>query len=385
MTAGVLLGLSLFGIVSLCLVQFRGGFDRYDTFTLRADRSGLVMDPGAKVQMHGVQIGKVSRVDMTDGSATLQLEVEPKWADLIPSNASAEIKATTAFGSKYVAINVPTNPSADRLHPGSTITSTNVTTEVNTLFESLTSVMGHIDPAKLNATLTAVADGLSGRGAKLGETLTTSNQYLSALNPHLPQLQEDFRQSAIVANTYAGVVPDVMGVLDNASTTSDTITQQEKDVGGLLLAAIGFGTTATDVGNENVDGFVASNDHLVPTTELLAEYSPEYPCLLNASVLGGKVMNNAVAETGYSLTVDAALLLGDNVYEYPKNLPKVAAKGGPGGKPGCYPTITKDLYPTPYLVADTGASIADSTSIKPNHNPDLLQWLLGSTPGGAAR
>lgn len=384
-TAGIIFGLVLAGIVTFCLVQFRGGFDTYVPYTLRADRSGLVMDPGAKVQMHGVQIGRVSRLDMTDGHATLQLEIEPKWTNLIPSNVSAEIKAATAFGAKYVSLNIPEVPSKNNLEPGSTITSTNVTTEVNSLFESVTSVMQHIDPAKLNATLAAISDGLSQRGTKFGETLVSANQYLTAMNPHLPQMQYDFQRTATVANAYADAMPDILAMADNGSTTADTITRQQEDVSSILLAAIGFGNVGTEVGNENKPNFVSANHLLVPTTELLAQYSPEFPCVLKSSVIAGKVMDNGVKEKGYAITVDAALLLGDNVYEYPKNLPKVAAKGGPGGKPGCYPEITKDLYPAPMLVTDTGVSLADATTIKPNNNPAIIELLLGNTPGGGAR
>ena len=34
------------------------------------------------------------------------------------------------------------------------------------------------------------------------------------------------------------------------------------------------------------------------------------------------------------------------------------ARGGPGGAPGCWQKITRDLWPTPGLVTDTGASVA---------------------------
>ena len=34
------------------------------------------------------------------------------------------------------------------------------------------------------------------------------------------------------------------------------------------------------------------------------------------------------------------------------------ANGGPEGRPGCWQPITRDLWPAPYLVMDTGASIA---------------------------
>ena len=47
-----------------------------------------------------------------------------------------------------------------------------------------------------------------------------------------------------------------------------------------------------------------------------------------------------------------------NPYVYPDNLPRVNARGGPGGAPGCWQPITRDLWPAPNLVMDTGASLA---------------------------
>ena len=46
-----------------------------------------------------------------------------------------------------------------------------------------------------------------------------------------------------------------------------------------------------------------------------------------------------------------------NQYVYPDNLPRINAKGGPMGRPGCW-TVTRDIWPMPYMVMDTGASIA---------------------------
>jgi phospholipid/cholesterol/gamma-HCH transport system substrate-binding protein len=52
------------------------------------------------------------------------------------------------------------------------------------------------------------------------------------------------------------------------------------------------------------------------------------------------------------------VLGASNAYVYPDNLPRVNAKGGPEGRPGCWQPVTRDLWPNPYLVMDTGASIA---------------------------
>lgn len=53
--------------------------------------------------------------------------------------------------------------------------------------------------------------------------------------------------------------------------------------------------------------------------------------------------------------MDSAINLGEDPYRYPDNLPIVAAKGGPGGKPGCgsLPDVSKQ-FPVRQLITNTG-------------------------------
>ncbi|EUA43986.1 mce related family protein [Mycobacterium xenopi 4042] len=72
------------------------------------------MDPGAPVTYNGVQIGRVGSISEVkhDGkpAAKFILDVNPKYIKLIPANVDANIKATTVFGNKYVALTSPKNP-----------------------------------------------------------------------------------------------------------------------------------------------------------------------------------------------------------------------------------------------------------------------------------
>ncbi|MGB8502590.1 MlaD family protein, partial [Mycobacterium sp.] len=74
-------------VVALAINQFRGGFAKSVPVTLLSDRAGLVMNPDAKVQMLGVQVGKVSSIEeLPDGQAAIHLAMDPSQLDLIPHN-----------------------------------------------------------------------------------------------------------------------------------------------------------------------------------------------------------------------------------------------------------------------------------------------------------
>ncbi len=53
-----------------------------------SERAGLVMNPDAKVQVRGVQVGKVASFeDLPDGGAALHLAMDPSRLSAIPANA----------------------------------------------------------------------------------------------------------------------------------------------------------------------------------------------------------------------------------------------------------------------------------------------------------
>ena len=157
--------------------------------TLTSDRSGLVMESGAKVKLRGVQVGRVASVQGGSEPVALKLEIDPDQIKYIPANVEAQIRATTVFGAKYVDLIYPSDPSPQRLAAGAVLQSRNVSTEVNTVFENLVDVLEQIDPAKLNAMLSALAEGVRGQGERIGQATTDANQVLLALNPRSETMQ----------------------------------------------------------------------------------------------------------------------------------------------------------------------------------------------------
>lgn len=341
----------------LCAALFKRSFTSSVPVTLTSDRAGLVMDPGNKVKLNGVQVGRVTTIGAQNDSVALHLEIDPGQVKYIPANVEARIKASTAFGSKYVDLIEPKDPSPQRIYAGAVIRSENVSTEVNTVFQDLVDVIHQIDPAKLNAVLGAIAEGLRGQGERIGEATTDANQVLLELNPRSGTVRADWRALKGFNDTYASAAQNVLSVLDAASTTSSTITRNASALDSLLLNATGFARSGIGLLGPNKDDLVTAINVAEPTTRLLMKYNPELTCLLvggkNAVDLGG--YDQAGGGDGKSLLVDAAMLLGDDPYRYPDNLPIVGAKGGPGGQPGCgsLPDVAKN-YPQRQLITNTG-------------------------------
>lgn len=352
----ILIGV-IVAIIVMTTVLFTGALKSPVKVTLFSDRAGLVMETGSKVKMHGVQVGRVAQITGGNDPVKLTLDIEPDQIPYIPANVQAQIRATTAFGAKYVDLILPSDPSPHRLSAGAVIKSQNVSTEVNTVFQNLTGVLHQIDPAKINGALTALSDGLRGQGDLIGHGITDANQVLTALNGRSETIRTDWRAVKGFSDTYSAAARDILTVLDAASTTSTTITANQKALDALLLSTIGFSRSGIALLGPNKDNLVRAINSTEPTTGLLMKYNPELTCMLvggkNALDMGWT--NVAGVADGSSAILDVALLLGDDPYRYPDNLPIVGAKGGPGGKPSCgsLPDATKN-WPVRYLVTNTG-------------------------------
>ena len=349
-------------VLVLVYIQFRGGFTPKTELTMVASRAGLVMEPGSEVTYNGVKIGRVDSISQIEGdgrpAAKLVLEVNPKYIELIPANVVAHIEAATLFGNKYVSLSSPENPKPQRISSHDVIDVRSVTTEFDTLFETITSIAAKVDPIELNATLSTLAQALNGLGGKFGESIVNGNQILEHLNPRVKQLGYDVRRLADLGEIYSRASPDLWNFLQNAVVTARTLTRQQHDLDAALLSAVGVGNTGEDIFARGGPFLARGAADLVPTAALLDTYSPELFCMIRNFHDAAPKVANAVGGNGYSLAGAAGIGGAPNPYVYPDNLPRVNARGGPGGRPGCWQTITRELWPAPYLVMDTGASLA---------------------------
>jgi phospholipid/cholesterol/gamma-HCH transport system substrate-binding protein len=364
----------IIGLIALTVGMFNRDFRAYATVTLTTDRAGLVMEANAKVRMRGVQIGRVSSIQL-DNPVRIELELYPEQLQYIPANVEAQIAAPTAFGAKFVELVSPPDPSIERLANGAVVKSRNVSIEVNTVFQNLVDVLKQVDTAKLNAVLSALAEGFRGKGEGLGGMITDLNEVLTTINPRSEAMRENYRSFKAVADTYDTAAQNILTTLDAVSTTSETITKHARELDTLLLNLIGLSHSGIDLLGESKDNLVRGVNTLEPTTRLLRKYDPQLTCTLVGAKTAMDMGWGEVAggHNGKSIILDVALLPGDDPYRYPENLHVNGAKGGPGGEPSCgsLPDVSKN-WPQRYLVTDTGWG--KGVEVRPNPGIGFPGW-----------
>ncbi|MFI6870501.1 MCE family protein [Nocardia sp. NPDC050406] len=371
--------LGIVAVFAFSLVMFAGGFENTVKVTVDAPRSGLVLDPDAKVKLRGVEIGKVSAIENTATGAQLVLALDPDQLKMVPANAEVDIRSTTVFGAKYINFIAPQNASSESMKPGAVVRASAVTVEFNTLFQHLNDVLNKVEPEKLNATLQALGSALEGRGAKINQLLVDSDAFLREINPSLPTLQEDLQKTTQVTGLYSDTVPDLLRTTDNLQVTGATLVDQAGDLDAVLSNLIGLADTATPILNETESPLVEALRLLRPTTDTLYEYRSAVGCVINGlgplMPLYGQIFGGRYP----AVSMNASIMPAGEPYKYPEDLPKVNATGGPHCEGiGDYQPGDKANY----LVTDTseGHVWQPQTTPKPSEGT-VFQLLFAGLPG----
>jgi phospholipid/cholesterol/gamma-HCH transport system substrate-binding protein len=240
---------------------------------------------------------------------------------------------------------------------------------VNTVFEQLTSVLSAVEPAKLNATLGAIASAINGRGEKIGQMLSDLDSFLARLEPSLPALRHDLEVAPEVLRAYGDAAPDFVSIADSATRISETLVDEQQNLDAALVSVIGLADIGNEVLGENRQPLTDVLRLLVPTTYLTNQYNQALWCALAGMV--DLSHRPPLKEPG--VVVSAGFLWGQERYRYPMDLPKAGAKGGPQ----CtgLPHLPFEAVP-PYVVADTGTNPWRRTYPGIILNSDLIKQIM---------
>ena len=377
--AAAVLAAIVVAAVTFTYLGYTAAFTSTDEVTVLSPRAGLVMEQDAKVKYRGIQIGKVKSISYAGDQAKLTLAVDSHELPYIPANAVVRIAGNTVFGAKSVEFVPPESPLGTALRPGATVEASSVQLEVNTLFQSLTDLLHKIDPVNLNATMTALGEGLRGNGDGLGVTMSGLNTYLAQINPKLPTVQRDLQQTAQVADIYADAAPDLVTVLNNVPALSETIVDQQDNLNATLLAATGLANNGYDTLAPAADDYIAAINRARAPLRVLGEYSPVIGCVLQGA--GNAVDNFApvLGGTRPGLFTSSSFIPGAPAYTYPESLPIVNASGGPNCR-GLPDMPNKQLggtwYRAPFLVTDNANVPYEPNTELQFDAPSTLQFLF---------
>jgi phospholipid/cholesterol/gamma-HCH transport system substrate-binding protein len=364
--------------VAFTYLTYNQSFTHFDTLTVKTPRAGLGMGIAAKVKYRGVGVGTVKSITYIGDEAQLTLAINDGQLAFIPSNATVHIAGSTIFGAKSVEFVPPDAAEAGPLSSGATVQASEVSVEPNTLFQTLTAVLRKIDPVQLNATLTALSQGLRGHGDDAGALMSGLNSLLAQLNPKMPVVAADLQQAAAASNIYADAAPNIVKLIDNTTPIAATIVDQRDNLDATLLATIGMANDGYETLEPAADDYIAGVQRVRAPLKVLSDYSPEYGCLLKAIVRGLNTFGPLVGVRKPGALLSANFILGAPAYTYPESLPIVNASGGPNcrGLPDMPIQQEGGWYHSPFLVTDNAYAPYQPDTQPQFDPPSTLQFLF---------
>jgi virulence factor Mce-like protein len=236
---GVILAVAVIGTVLVIVSSFTGKFTNVIDLNGELSGSSNTLPAGSLVLYRDVTVGKIGSEGLArDGDISIVFELYPAKAAEVPGNVQALVSPLSIFGNQAVDLVVPSGSTAstrtlstsDFIHADTQTQSVSLQQTTTQLYDLLSAV----HPAELDEALTAFATALNGEGANLGRALSTADQYLKAINPHLATINADIGLVSPVAAQTNTAAPDLIGTIANSTVTGNTINQQAQDVNGFL-------------------------------------------------------------------------------------------------------------------------------------------------------
>ncbi len=420
--SGRVLGVAFLALLLLFVWLTYAIYDKkfvdYVPVDVRASSIGLQLNERADVKLRGMIVGEVRATEVDGDGAVLHVGLQPDMVDQIPDNVTALIVPKTLFGEKYVALQIPPDPAEQSIEADDVIEQASVPIEVEKVLDDVYPLLTAVQPRDLASTLSTLATALGGRGERIGDNLVRLDGYLQKFNPLVPQLIRDLRDLGDVADVYAEQMPELARLLENAVVTANTLTGEEDEINRFLNDVRLLSNTTREFLEANGATITEVARTSVPVLDLLAEYSPGFPCLMQGLVnwlprveeqFRGHIVHINLEllpdqPEGYTPADDPeygtglgpqCLTLPDSPYGQ-KNPPpppprellaKIGIEGGYGrwyrASPADLLTLADSLeseQPDDRLVGDRLAALLDTP---PDAVPDVASLLLGPSVDGS--
>ncbi len=324
-----LLGLTYLVTVGLLMATSVAAYDkalpwqRSASVSVRTTQAGLGLNEQSDVKFQGLIVGEVRGVESDGRASTVRLAIDRDLVGTIPADVDAMIVPKTLFGEKYVDLRRPSaRPAARHLADGDTIAQSRTSVELGEIFDRLVPVLETLQPARLSAVLSSLAQALDGRGEDIARSLRTTRTLLRRLSPAYGDLVADVRDLATTADVYADAAPDLVRTFsDAAAIARENLVPHEQDLAALLRSATGTARVTEEVLRTNRDDLVALSGRSRPVLRVLRTYAREVPCILETLDQGNRLANLAagVRQPYIGLSVD--MVVDRDGYSYPDDLP----------------------------------------------------------------
>lgn len=232
------------------------GIGRYDLNVELANAGGLY--PQAVVTYRGVEVGKVTDVELQPGGAVVaRLQVDNGIK--IPTDSVAEVRSASVIGEQYVNFVPVSDYRHDEfLDDGATVPveHTILPTTTDTLLSSVDGLLQSIPLNDLRSVVHELGVASSAVGEDLGTLIEASHSFQEAATANLPATIKLIEDSRPVLATQQGLDPQIRSFARDLGSFTGQLEAADAELRGVLEAGAPF--------MEQVGSFADQLDPVLP-------------------------------------------------------------------------------------------------------------------------
>jgi len=244
-----------------------------DSYTVVAhfEESGGIF-AGGEVTYRGVNVGRVSKLELTDAGVDVHLDVDNSYDD-IPADSLAVVGNRSAVGEQYVELQ-PQADSGPYLRNDSEIVTEDTRTPIPTqkLLADISNTVSSVDQEALVVTVDEMGKAFAGTGESLQQIIDTGNSFIQEANANFDVTTALIRDSNTVLQTQVDSASAIRNFAREMSRFSTALAGADPALRGVIedgsAAAVELRTFLED--NEVELGELINN--LVTTGDVIVEH-----------------------------------------------------------------------------------------------------------------
>lgn len=239
----------------------------------------LALYPGDKVQIMGVQVGKIDSIDPAGDKMKITFHYQNKYK--VPANASASILNPSLVASRTIQLSPPYT-GGPVMKDGAVIPieRTQVPVEWDELRNSINRILTGLGPTPeqpkgpFGDIIESAANGFAGKGKQLNDTLNALSDAVTTLNEGRGDFFAVVRSLALFVNALYQSDQQFVSLNNNLASFTDKFTQNDQELADTLKDLNGLLSTTRKFINDN--GGVLSHDinNLADVTNAILQPEP---------------------------------------------------------------------------------------------------------------
>jgi phospholipid/cholesterol/gamma-HCH transport system substrate-binding protein len=207
-------------------------------YTLRAEletAQAVTPGQGQTIRVYGVEVGAIGKVELDDGRAYVNMDMEPKYKDLIYTNASALLRPKTGLKDMFLEVDPGGGPGAKVAPRGFTIKVQNTLPDVNP--DEILTALDADTRDYLQLLISDAGRGLEGRGYDLREVFRRfepTHRDIAAVTSAVAERRANLRRLITSLNQLNGELAskddELASLVDSSATVFRAFASEDRNV-----------------------------------------------------------------------------------------------------------------------------------------------------------